>query len=203
MAKQPKVDDYIDKANDFAKPILNRLRDLIHKAIPDVTETIKWGMPFFEYHGNLCHIAAFKQHCAFGFWKGSLMKDPKKILTCETAMGHLGRIATLDDLPSDAVILEYIKHAADLNKTGIKKTAKLTKKKPVETPDDLLNALKENPHAKKTYLAFSESQKREYVDWLEDAKRPETREKRLLTTLEWLEEGKHRLWKYERPLTKK
>src|SRR5882757_7669780 len=105
MAKKEKaIDAYIARSADFAKPILNHIRELVHKACPDVEEKMKWSFPHFDYKGEMmCSMAAFKQHAAFGFWKAALMKDP--ILTetskSEVAMGHLGRITSLKDLPSD------------------------------------------------------------------------------------------------------
>lgn len=193
-----RVDAYIEKSAEFAKPILTHLRKLIHKACPDVTETLKWSMPSFEYKGILCGFAAFKQHCAFGFWKQSLMETdafPKN----KTAMGSFGRIASLDDLPSDKVMNDLIKQAVELNEKGIKVQKKASSpKREITIPTDLTKALSRNKAAKSAFEKFSYSHKKEYVEWIEEAKTEPTRNKRLATTVEWLSQGKSRNWKYEK-----
>lgn len=201
MAKKDKrVDAYIAKSAPFAKPILNHLRELIHKACPDVEETIKWGFPHFEYHGVLCSVASFKNHCAFGFWKASIMKDPHKILTpvAKTAMGHFGQLKSPSDLPSDKILTLYIQEAMRLNLEGIKRPAKEkpAEKKELVAPDYLKAALKKNKKALKTFEDFSFTNKKEYIEWVTEAKNEETRNKRLNTAVEWMAEGKIRHWKY-------
>jgi uncharacterized protein YdeI (YjbR/CyaY-like superfamily) len=194
-----RIDAYIAQSAPFAQAILQHLRALIHKAVPQVTETIKWGMPFFEYEGPLCNMAAFKQHCAFGFWKASLMKDPQGLLQQmeKSAMGHLGRIRSLEDLPADKVLLAYIKEAAALNKQGVKAAPKAPKvQEELEVPDDLKKALARNKAAAKTFQDFSYSNKKEYLEWITEAKTEDTRIKRLHTAIEWMAEGKPRNWKY-------
>lgn len=204
MKKEPRVDAYIKNAQPFAQPILKHMRDLVHKACPDVEEKIKWGSPHFDYKGGpMCHMAAFKQHCAFGFWKAELMKGAEKLVDTaksEVAMGHFGRIASLKDLPSDKIIIGYIKEAMKLNDAGVKVSKKVTKgdKKELATPDYLSAALKKNKKAKETFGAFSYSNKKEYITWLEDAKTETTREKRLAEAVEWMSEGKIRHWKYQK-----
>ena len=200
----PRVDAYIKKAAGFAHPILEHLRSLIHKGCPGVKETIKWSFPVFEYEGGiLCNMAAFKQHCSFGFWKASLMADPEKILKMreeKTGMGHFDRITSLKDLPSDKILLAYIKEAARLNEEGVKvsrpKPAGPVKELPV--PPALLAALKKNKKAQTAFEAFPPSHRKEYIQWITEAKTEPTRDKRIATTLEWLEEGKSRNWKYAR-----
>ena len=193
----PRIDAYIDKSADFAKPVLVHLRELVHKACPDVTETLKWSMPSFEYKGILCGFAAFKQHCTFGFWKQSLMESdafPQN----KTAMGSFGRITSLKDLPSDKVMLGLIKQAVELNEKGIKvPKTKPAAKKELVVPEILLEALAQNEKAADTFNAFPPSCKKEYVEWITEAKTEPTRDKRLATTIEWLSEGKRRNWKYE------
>jgi len=198
----PRVDEYIEKAQPFAKPILKKLRNLIHKACPEVTETIKWGMPSFEYKGPYCGIASFKQHCVLGFWKSTLIKDPKKYLQDRAtrggdAMGNLGRITTVKDLPPDKVMLDFLKQAKKLNDDGIKVEKKKTKepKKLVMHPA-LVAALNKNKIAKQNFNNFSPSNQREYADWINEAKTEVTREKRLETAITWIGEGKPRNWKY-------
>ena len=196
-----RVDAYIAKSASFAQPILSHLRDLVHKAVPDVVETIKWGFPNFEHHGVMCNVAAFKEHCTFGFWKASLMSDPAKILGERNlkAMGHFGRITSLKDLPPDKVLIAYMKEAARLNEDGVKAPPRRkAAKKELTIPNDLTVALKKNKKALAAFEEFSPSHKREYVEWLEDAKTDQTRTKRLTTAIEWIAEGKSRNWKYER-----
>ncbi len=204
MSHDPRIDAYIEKSADFAKPILNHLRALVHKACPDVQETMKWSFPHFEYKGILCSMASFKQHCTFGFWKGAIMKDAGKLLDAvgETAMGHFGRITSLKDLPPDKTILAYIREAMELNELGVplpstRKDGKKTSKE-VIVPDEILKALKKNKAALKTFETFPPSHKREYIEWITEAKTEPTREKRIAQMLEWLAEGKSRNWKYER-----
>jgi uncharacterized protein YdeI (YjbR/CyaY-like superfamily) len=199
----PRVDAYIEKAAPFAQPILAHLRELMHKACPRVTESVKWGMPFFIQQGViLCHMAAFRQHCAFGFWgpemKRVLAKDG---LNSSDAMGSLGRIITLKNLPSDKLLLAYMSQAAELVETGerkksIERPAK-TKKKPVRVPAELTAALKKNKLAAKAFAAFSHSCQREYSAWIAKAKRAETKQKRLDQSIKWIAQGKSRNWKYE------
>lgn len=154
-------------------------------------------MPFFEYSGStICSMAAFKQHCAFGFWKASLMKDAHKILSGKEAMGQMGQIKTLKDLPSDKIMIEYIKDAARLNKEGIKLPVKKGIKKELEIPDYFMKAISTNKKALRTFEKFSLTNKREYVDWITGAKTEETRNQRLASTVVWMSEGKPRMWKY-------
>ena len=192
-----RIDAYIEKSAEFAQPVMVHLRELIHKACPEVGETLKWSMPSFEYKGLLCGFAAFKQHCTFGFWKQSLMETdafPKN----RTAMGSFGRITSLKDLPSDKVMLGLIHQAMELNEKGIKVAKKPTAaKKELVVPDILTKALSKNKAAKTTFESFPYSCKKEYVEWITEAKTEPTRDKRLATTIEWLAEGKRRNWKYE------
>lgn len=197
----PRVDDYIDKAADFAKPILVHLRHVIHRACPDVKEVIKWSFPNFEYRGSiLCNMAAFKQHCSFGFWLASQMSDPENLIQTvgeKSSMGHFGQIKTIQDLPSDQVLIRYIKEAMALNEKGVKvKKVESVAPKEIETPAYFLDALKQSSSALIAYEKFSPSHKREYVEWITEAKTEATRNKRIATALEWIAEGKSRNWKY-------
>jgi uncharacterized protein YdeI (YjbR/CyaY-like superfamily) len=201
MPKQDRrVDAYIAKSADFAKPILKHLRQLVHATCPKVEETIKWQFPTFIHEGMLCGMAAFKQHCTFGFWKHALILDqsPANKEKAEQAMGQLGRITSLSDLPRDRVLIGHIKTAVRLNEQGIKvpRGFKPRRKAPVVAPPDLAAALKRNQKASETFANFSPSHKREYVEWITEAKRKETRTKRLEITIAWLAEGKSRNWKY-------
>lgn len=201
MKTDTRIDAYIQKSAAFAQPILMHLRELVHAACPDVEETMKWSFPHFMYKNEmLCSMASFKQHCVFGFWKAALMKDQQLVETAksEVAMGHLGRITSLKDLPADRKMKAYIKEAMKLNDAGVKvarKTPAVTKK--LEIPAYFSNALKNDKMALKTFEAFSPSCKREYVDWVTDAKTEVTRNKRLAQSIEWMREGKKRNWKYE------
>lgn len=203
-AIDPRIDEYISKAADFAKPILSHLRDVIHTACPNVEETMKWSFPHFQYAGSiLCSMAAFKQHCAFGFWLGSKMKDPDKILAAvaeRTAMGHFGQIKSLGDLPSDEVLIKYIREAMVLNEEGVKiaKKVKPAVGKEIEVPSYFLDALKQSPAALSAFQKFSPSHKKEYLEWITEAKTEATRDKRMATAIEWIGEGKSRHWKYNK-----
>lgn len=199
----PRIDDYISRSADFAKPVLNHLRNLVHKACPDVTETMKWSFPHFEYAGGiLCSMASFKQHCAFGFWLGSLLSDPDKILSAvgeKTSMGHLGQIKSVNDLPDDKTLVKYIKEAMMLNEKGAKVTRKQpTTFKEIEVPAYFTEALKQIEKAVEAFEKLSPSHKKEYLEWITEAKTETTRSKRISTALEWLQEGKSRNWKYNK-----
>ena len=196
--RSPQVDQVILKAAAFAQPILTHFRDLVHAVCPEVEEKIKWGMPFFVYKDdNLCHMAAFKQHCAIGFWKAKLI-DEKLVATAKTeeAMGHFGKITSLKDLPSDKLLTKWIKAGMQLNDAGIKLTKPpVEKNKPVEVPADIQKVINKNAKAKKTWIAFSNSHRKEYIQWITEAKTSVTKEKRITTMLQLLEEGNARYWK--------
>jgi uncharacterized protein YdeI (YjbR/CyaY-like superfamily) len=198
--KDPRVDAYIAKSADFAKPILSHIRNLIHQGCPDVEETLKWSMPFFMYKGMFCHMAAFKAHCSLGFWKSALVmgKESSPNNEDKDGMGHFGKITSLKDLPNDKKMIGYIREARRLNDEGIKKPEKPKPKGPKELaiPAELTAALRKNKKALATFEGFSYSHKKEYVDWITEAKREETRSQRLATTVAWLTDGKPRHWKY-------
>ena len=188
----PRIDAYISNAAPFAQPVLKHIRKLVHQACPNVKETMKWSFPHFDYEGIMCAMAAFKEHCKFGFWKGSLMKEAKPLEKLE-------KITSLKDLPPDKVLLACITEAAILNEKDIKVPAKpKAPKAALPTPDELLAALKKNKKALKAFENFSPSHKREYIEWITEAKTEATRNKRIETTLEWLTEGKSRHWKYQK-----
>ena len=185
--RDPRVDAYIAKSADFAKPILKYLRDAVHAGAPAVEETLKWSMPFFDYKGPLANMAAFKAHCAFGFWKSALVGESR-----------MSRITSTDDLPPKKELIGLVKKAAKLNDEGVK-VARTTKPKArLEMPSDLTAALGKNKKAKAAFDAFSPSQRRDYVAWIIEAKTEATRERRLQQAIEWIAEGKSRNWKYER-----
>lgn len=199
--KDKRIDSYIAKSAEFARPIMEHLRILIHKACPEVTETIKWGMPSFEYKGPFVGFAAFKKHAVLGFWKAALMKDSKVLTGKDTkgAMGNLGRIESIEDLPKDSVILKWVKEAKKLNDEGVKLVRKEKpkhEKKEYKMPDYFAKVLSKNKTAKHTFENFSPSHKREYLEWIIEAKTEETRNKRMEKALEMLTEGKAKNWKY-------
>lgn len=192
--KDPRIDAYIAKSADFAKPILKHLRVLVHEGCPEVEEAIKWGSPHFDYKGMMCGMAAFKAHCSFGFWNGAL-QIPEKA----GAMGHFGRLTSLSDLPKDKVIVAYVQEAARLNDAGVKRRPlrRTEPRRNIPMPRDLSTALKKNAKARATFASFSPSHKREYLEWITEAKTDATRTKRLETALDWMAAGKPRHWKYQ------
>ena len=192
----PRVDAYIERSAEFAQPILRFLRETVHAACPDAEEAIKWGTPTFMYHGMLCSMAAFKQHATFGFWKGELVVPDA---TDGAARGDYGRITDCRDLPTKKVITGHIKLAMKLNAEGVKRpvTKSATPRPPALVPDDLAAALRKNRKAGSVFEAFSPSHRRDYIEWITEAKRAETRQRRLDQAIQWLAEGKSRNWKYE------
>jgi uncharacterized protein YdeI (YjbR/CyaY-like superfamily) len=201
MPKSPEVTRYIENAAPFARPILEKIRNAFHKGCPDVEETMKWGAPFFDHKGVLGNMAAFKQHVGWGFWKAKLMEDPEGILTVGEGGSAMGGVKVTDvsQLPPDKVLVAYVREAVRLNEEGIRQEPR-TKRAPaeIEVPDDLQRALKKEPRAAATFKAFSPSNKREYIEWIADAKQDATRQKRLAQAVEWMAEGKTRNWKYQK-----
>jgi hypothetical protein len=197
-SRDPRVDAYIAKSAPFATPILTRIRKAVHKGCPDVQETMKWSFPHFDYKGMLCGMAAFKQHCTFGFWKASLLQDSGIASKPADAMGQFGRITSVDDLPPENDLVALVRQAARLNDEGVKVVRKPAPKPVPKAPPAFLKALRANSKAKAAYDAFSPSHRREYLEWITEAKTDATRDRRMATTIEWLAEGKSRNWKYER-----
>jgi uncharacterized protein YdeI (YjbR/CyaY-like superfamily) len=195
--KDPRVDAYIEQSADFAKPILKHLRGVIHEACPACEETLKWRHPHFMYKGMLAGMASFKEHCALNYWKGSLVVDAES--RSRGAMGQLGRITSLADLPPKATLVRWTRQAAALNDDGVAiKRTPSAPKKAIRVPADLSAALKKNKKAEAAFAAFSPSKRRDYLEWLTEAKSDETRSRRLTTAVEWISEGKSRNWKYEK-----
>lgn len=194
--RDPRVDAYIAKSADFAKPILTTIRETVHAACPEAVEEMKWSFPHFTYKGMLCSMASFKEHCAFGFWKGSLVLGGAA--KGADAMGQFGRLTKASDLPPKKVLAAYVKKAMALNDEGIKVERKPPRRATVDTapPADLAAALKKNKKANASFNAFPPSHKRDYIEWITEAKRPETRARRVHTAVEWMAGGKPRNWKY-------
>jgi len=195
MARDPRIDAYIERAAPFAQPILQHVRVLVHEACPAVEETIKWGMPTFVHAGAiLCGMAAFKQHASFGFWKHALVVgegEPRD------GMGSYGKLVSLDDLPPKRTLLAHLRKAVALNEAGVKSPArKSAPKPPPETTPELAAALAQSPAAKAAFDAFPPGCRREYIEWIAGAKRPETRARRVSEAVAWMAEGKRRNWKY-------
>ena len=202
----PRVDAYIGKAQPFAQPILTHMRKLMHKGCPGIQEDMKWSHPFFLYEGTIvAHMAAFKEHCTFGFWGEEIAGElRKKMAVKDGAMGTLGRITSVKDLPPEKQMLDWVRQAGEFIASGNytspmsarRKVVKAPKPVP-EAPPEFAAALQKNKKASKVFDEFSPSCKREYVEWIAEAKRPETREKRIATAVEWIAEGKQRNWKYQ------
>ena len=201
-----RIDAYIAKSKPFAKPILVHLRELVHKACPGVIETMKWSRPFFEYKGViLANMSAFKEHCSFGFWGqeiAAVLREAKVLQP--DAMGSLGRITRIEDLPANNQMVGLLHQAVSFIDSGeytspIAARQKVVKAPAaaVEAPPEFTKALKANKKASAAFAAFSPSCKREYVEWIADAKRAETRDKRIATAIDWICEGKQRNWKYQ------
>ena len=199
----PRVDAYIAKAAPFAQPVMEHLRAVVHRACPEVEETMKWSMPFFEYHGQiLANMAAFKQHCSFGIWGKDIVASMRKDgFDVKGGMGTLGKVASVKELPTDAALMGYLRQSMMLvdggGKTFPKRGAKKTKPE-AEIPAELAAALKKNKTASKVFRDASPGFRREYVLWINEAKREETKAKRVAQAVEWMAEGKARNWKYEK-----
>jgi uncharacterized protein YdeI (YjbR/CyaY-like superfamily) len=203
MSQNPQVDQYIANAAPFARPILERIRKAFHKAHPGIVETMKWSVPHFDHKGVIGSMAAFKQHVTWGFWKAKLMSDPRGILAPmgeTTSMGG-AKITDVKELPSEKVMIEYIREAVRLNEEGVKLERAPRRAAPsaVDVPPELTAALKKNKAALARFEEFPPSHKREYAAWIAEAKQEATRQKRVAQAVEWIAEGKSRNWKYERP----
>lgn len=193
--RDPRIDAYIGARADFARPILSHLRARIHAASPDIGEAVKWGMPFFTYRGqNLCSMAAFKGHAAFGFWHDKV----GELGGSSDAMGQFGRLTSLADLPDDAVIAELLAKAMALIDAGEKPRANALPRAPLPVPDDLSAAITANPAAASVWAAFTPGKVRDYVEWIIEARQPATRSRRIVQAVEWIAAGKGRNWKYEK-----
>jgi hypothetical protein len=196
--KDERIDAYIANAQPFAQPILKHLRKVVHQGCPQVEETMKWSFPHFMYKGILCSMAAFKEHCAFGFWKGSLIEGVPGL--GREAMGQFGRIRAVKDLPAEKALVKLVQQAATLNDEGVKtpkvRKPELPRKPAPKAPPELLTALRKNKKALATFEGFAPSHKREYVEWIAEAKGDDTRKRRIATAVEWMAEGKGRNWKY-------
>jgi uncharacterized protein YdeI (YjbR/CyaY-like superfamily) len=194
--KDKRVDAYIAKQAEFARPILSRVRELVHAGCPECEETLKWGAPTFMHHGILCIMAGFKAHCMVRFWKGGQMRNDAGDRV-DLSWGQEARYTKVSDLPPKKEFLAVLKKAIELNELGEKGPPRKAKPKPaIPMSPAFAAAIKKNPKAKKAFDAFPPSHKREYLEWIADAKRDETRAKRIAQAVEWMAEGKSRNWKY-------
>ena len=197
MSRDPRVDEYIHAAQPFAREILDYLRAVVHEAVPQAAETIKWGFPHFTHQGVLASMAAFKRHCAFGLWKGALLLGETDAKAA-SAMGQFGRIAAIEDLPPKPELIALLREGARLNEQGVKvPRRKHAPKADIPMPDDFSRALDRNAQARAAFDDFPPSERREYLQWIVEAKSEATRARRLDTAVAWLAEGKRRNWKYE------
>lgn len=197
----PEIDAYIEKSQDFAKPILHYIRETIHECCPDAEETMKWSFPHFIYKGkNLCAMASFKQHCTFGFWLEKEMKTMQEITQDieKNSMFSLGKITQVGDLPSKPQLKKAITEAMELTDMGVTMKKAAPSKTEMEIPDYFQNALNAQPKAKDFFEKASPSFRKEYIAWVSEAKTEATRNKRLEQSLEWIAEGKSRNWKYQK-----
>jgi hypothetical protein len=192
--RDPRIDAYIAKSADFARPILSHFRDLVHQAVPDVEETLKWSSPHFDYKGVLCGMAAFKAHCNFILWKAPLVMGGRG----NQEGGPLRNISKLSDLPSDKTISGWIKESANLNEQGVKSPRAVKPKQPLRVPKELTTALAKNKKAAAAFENFPPSHKREYAEWIDGAKGADTRQRRVESAIDWIAAGKSRNWKYEK-----
>jgi hypothetical protein len=192
--RDSRIDIYIQKAPRFAKPVLRHFRQIVHAGCPDVHETMKWNTPAFEYKGPLAGMAAFNAHCRVGFWKGRLIA----VGDVEASYDAIGRVESLDDLPVEKTLLAFVKAATALNERGVKTPRPAKRSTPVTVPLFVMKALKQHKKALANFKAFPPSHKREYIDWITDAKTKETRQRRLQTMIEWVAEGKSHNWKYQK-----
>ncbi|NNC59604.1 MAG: hypothetical protein HKO05_06380 [Erythrobacter sp.] len=185
-----RVDAYIDEAQPFARPILRHVRKLVHRALADVEEAIKWGMPYFVVNGkNAVGMAAFKQHAAV-----TLCSD----ISAGEGMGNFGKITSLDDLPADDELIAMIQDSAEAAQGRVETPPKPSSKLAIPMPDDFAASLAASPAAQSVFDGFTDAQRRDYLEWITSAKREETRVKRIATVTEWIGEGKKRNWKYEK-----
>ncbi len=189
----PRIDAYIEQAEPFARPVLAHLRAVVHRHCPEVVETLKWGMPYFEHHGLLCHMAAFKRHCAFGFRHPAMQAAAGDGAKAAEAMGQFGRIASLSDLPDAAALGAMVEQAVRLNREGVKAAPQARPAKPpLEVPAELLQALAQVPQAQAVFEGLAPSHRREYVAWIVEAKAEATRQRRVAQAVAKLAEGKKR-----------
>ena len=197
MARDLRIDAYIAAAQPFARPILQHIREVIHQTCPDVTETIKWSRPFFEHDGRMfAGLSAFKAHASFVLWR--MGEEGDTTSRDREGMGQFGKLTSVADLPDDAALTAAIREALAAIDAGKPARAKPAPRADLPVPEELSAALDGAPAAKATFDGFSPGKRRDYCEWIGEAKRPETRAARVAQAVEWLAEGKTRHWKYQR-----
>ena len=195
MPDDPRVDAYIARQAEFARPILTELRRRLHAACPDLNETLRWSMPSFDHKGKIvAQMAAFKAHATFGFWQREGTPTEKQ----HEAMGQLGRLVSVDELPDEATFAGWVRAAVERIEDPVApKRPRAAPKGEAEVPPELAEALADDDRAAATFNGFPPSCRREYCEWIAEAKRAETRARRVAEAIGWLREGKRRNWKYE------
>jgi uncharacterized protein YdeI (YjbR/CyaY-like superfamily) len=197
MARDTRIDAYIEQAADFARPILEHMREIVHRALPEADETIKWGMPHFTVNAkNVAGMAAFKAHCTFVIHGEGRQGESGK----GEGMGQFGRITAIADLPREAELAAKLQEARDRissKGTALKPAAARRARPDIAMSEDLASALAASPAARAVFDSFAPSHRRDYLEWITEAKTPATREKRIVQAVEWISEGKRRHWKYE------
>lgn len=196
MSRDARIDAYLDRAQPFAQAILTRVRERVHAVLPEIEETVKWSAPAYTLGGKIILItAAFKSHAAINFWRGQEIRDGAN----EDGMGQFGKLKSIGDLPPDGELDALIRKAAELAHSA--PTPRKTKHQPKPAPEmhpDFAAALDRSAKAKAALESFPPSARRDYLEWVADAKQDDTRAKRIATAVEWLSEGKRRNWKYEK-----
>jgi hypothetical protein len=195
--QDPRVDAYIEKSAPFAQPLLRFWRGLVHRECPGIEETIKWGFPHFMWGGKiLTSMAAFKAHASIGFWQGEAVTGASER---REGMGALGKLSALADLPPEVEFKAMLKKAQVLIEQGAKAPRQSRQPpKPVPAmPEAFALALAQEATAQRFFDGLAPSHRRDYIEWIAEAKRDETRDKRIAQALQWLAEGKRRNWKYE------
>jgi uncharacterized protein YdeI (YjbR/CyaY-like superfamily) len=197
VSREPRIDAYIAKAQPFAQAILTHVRERVHGVLPEIEEAVKWGMPAYMVDGKIVLItAAFKAHAALNFWRGQELESSHESVG---AMGQFGRLTSVDDLPSDAELDRLIREAAELAKSAsAPRKAKAEPRPAPQLHPDFAAALAKSSKAKAALDSFAPSARRDYLEWIAEAKQDATRNKRIATAIEWLSEGKKRHWKYEK-----
>lgn len=186
---------YIEKATPEFKEVMIALRSVLNNPNFDIKEDWKWGAPNFNNEGMICWLAHFRNHVGMNFFKGTLIKDKYNLFTHyrEEKGNRQLKFSDINQIIPEQIEY-YIEEAIKLNQENIKVV-----KKEIDTslPLDLETELNNNPKAKMFFESLAPSYKRDYIEWIEEAKREATRTKRLATTMEWLSEGKKKNWKYE------
>ncbi len=199
----PAVTAYIAKSADFARPILDFLRKLIHNTCPGVKEDIKWGTPHYSYNGDhLVMMAGFKKHCSFSLYKAEMMKDKaiQDSIKEGRKFGYMDKLKDMSDLPAEKILVAYLKEAMAINARGISKPkpVKVNPVAAIEAPKEFMDALKKNKKALSVFESKSATFQKEYIKWIAEAKTDETRNKRIEQSIGWIEEGKGRFWQYQK-----